>query len=625
MCDPQAWVHTCCTRTLGKMRTRAFLGLWALLSAYGASAAQEFDVIIIGSGPGGLVAAELLTRQSALSVLMLEAGNVSLQASGGSDLPAAYAQASGLTKFDIPGEFDNTIYNDANDAYRVDWFTKPASMWLGKLLGGCSSINAAMYFRTPDAYVAQVSWPFSAETVQSGFDAIETFFNYTETPSSDGQPYLQEAYEIVGDALSAGGYASEVLNDLAAKNSKNGTFGHPPYAISGGTRDSPAKSFYSVLKGRANFTLRILSKALYVQQTKGKATGVVYEDAQSQTLTASLSSHGVVVMAAGALSTPQLLMQSGIGPADQLQALSALSGFDGVSASSSDWAENENVGKHLFDNGVVYASLSHENMTPFLNKQRPTAAITQYAKDQSGPWATSGPVLVAYESFEVNGRAYDFQTTVLPHGFGDYYTTDNAYALTLTIHNQESRDYISVLSDGTWSANSNGSLYLATANDLLAMQTYAQKMIDLLETQGNSTFLTSSKTQTVAQWVASQSASVTHHFGGSCYTSSDATDANRCADETFKVVGTSNVYVSDASLMKEGTVNPYGFVMYIGHQAAQNVLRNAFNTTAAASSSSGESSAAGSSSAGSTTGAASSLLGLGLAPLLAILLLQSLW
>jgi cellobiose dehydrogenase (acceptor) len=74
----------------------------ALTAANGIADAQSYDAIVVGSGPGGLVAAEYLSRDSSISVLILEAGPKSLAATGGTDAPD-YAQGKGLTKFDIPG------------------------------------------------------------------------------------------------------------------------------------------------------------------------------------------------------------------------------------------------------------------------------------------------------------------------------------------------------------------------------------------------------------------------------------------------------------------------------------------------------------------------------------------
>ncbi|GMF10095.1 unnamed protein product [Phytophthora lilii] len=560
-----------------------FRSLLLLLEAAGLASGvlggDAYDVIIVGSGPGGLVAAEYLTRQSDVSVLLLEAGNVSLQNTGGTDV-LSYASAKGWTKFDIPGEFDNTIYNSENEAYRVDWIDLP-SIWLGKLLGGCSSISAAQYFRTPDAYLAKATWPFDVDVVNSGFDAVEELSPYTETPSADEEYYLLEAFDIVSFALEGVGYTFKTLNDEEARNSKNGTYGHPPYTIKDGLRDSPAKTFYSAMEDRDNFKLLVNSKVLYIQQSQGNATGVVFEGDAGATTEVSLTDRGVVVVAAGALSTPQLLMQSGVGPRNQLEALASAGSFDGVGDQEA-WVINESVGKSVFDAAVVYASFTHPGMVPFLNRQRPEDAIALFVKNQTGPWAIPGPVMTAYETMEVSGREYEFQTTVLPHGFGDDYATNEAYALALLLNNPESRDYISV-EGNTFNVATNGSWYLSTASDVAAMETYAAKMISTM-TEAGSVFLgdaTGSGDVDIPSWVSANAGSVSHHFGGSCYTAADnAGDASRCADASFRVIGTQNIYISDASLMKEGTVNPYAFVMYIGHQAAKNVLEAAFGVSA---------------------------------------------
>ncbi|KAJ0398322.1 hypothetical protein ATCC90586_001778 [Pythium insidiosum] len=233
---------------------------------------------------------------------MLEAGLPSLEASGGTDSPP-YATGKGFTKFDIPGEFNNVIYNPENDKYRVDWIDKP-SMWLGKLVGGCSSINAALYFRTADDYVDKAAWPFPADQVSSGFDAVEAFTKVTETPSTDGEAYIQEGYVVVKEALEAIGYsAKKSLND--ARNARNHSFGHPPYAIRNGLRDSPAKTCLTPLLQRSNFKLMTGAKVLYIEHRRGAATGVTFEASDKQVQSAALSSRGVVMLAAGALISHQ--------------------------------------------------------------------------------------------------------------------------------------------------------------------------------------------------------------------------------------------------------------------------------------------------------------------------------
>ncbi|KAI9991602.1 hypothetical protein PInf_016971 [Phytophthora infestans] len=525
--------------------------------------AQTYDAIVVGSGPGGLVAAEYLSRDSSVSVLILEAGPRSLAATGGTDSPD-YAQGRGLTKFDIPGEYDSVIYNGANEQYRVEWISD-AYMWLGKLVGGCSSINAALYFRPPDSYVTNTQWPFSAAQMVSKMNENEQIHGHTDRPSSDGIWYTQEGYSIVSRALLARGYAERTINDAAARNSKSKTFGHAPFTFKNGKRDTPANAFWGRMSSRSNVRLLTGAKVDYILRASGgKATGVVYNGGTQ----ALLSSRGTVLMAAGALSTPKVLIQSGIGPSSQLNVLNGRNGFPGVSQAAG-WVTNANVGRNLFDTNVVFASFSHPQMSSFLYKNKPSWAINQYMNQGfTGPWSSPGPTLISYENYDVQGRTYEFQSTALTNGFGEFYGRSNAFTLALYINNPESRAASGFDGNTNWRAFNEGTPYYGTSRDLAALQSYAQRTVSAMVAQGATFLSAGSDDISVANWVAANRGLITHHFGGSCYASSNSGDTRRCADERLRVLGMSNVFVADASAMRDGTVNPYGFIMYIGREAA---------------------------------------------------------
>ncbi|KAG2530395.1 hypothetical protein JM16_001603 [Phytophthora kernoviae] len=519
----------------------------------------------ISSGPGGLVAAEYLSRDPSVSVLILEAGLKSLAATGGTAGPD-YAKSQGLTAFDIPGEYDNTIYTRDYAQYRVDWISG-TSMYLGKLVGGCSSINAALYFRPPNEYVTQMQWPFSAESMMSKMDENEKIHSHTDQPSTDGQWYTQEGYKIVSKAFSAQGHREVTINDASARNSKDKTFGHAPYSFKNGKRDTPANAFWAPMSKRSNVQLMTEAKVDYVLRTGGKATGVVYNGGNAKAL---LSSRGTVIMAAGAISTPKVLIQSGIGPSEQLNLLKGNNKFPGVA--QADGITNPYVGRNLFDTNIVFPSFSHPDMKSFRYGDRASWAIDQYMnKNASGPFSSPGPTLIGYENFEVQGRMYEFQTTVLTRGFGEYTARNDALTTSLYVNNPESRAASGFDKNGNWYAFKEGTPYFGTNRDLVALQTYASRVVGAMTAQG-ATFLSASGSDadSVAKWVASNSGLIAHHFGGSCYASSDSSaGSKRCADEKMRVLGTSNVFVADASAMRDGTVNPYGFIMYMGREVAE--------------------------------------------------------
>ncbi|ETL26102.1 hypothetical protein L916_20155 [Phytophthora nicotianae] len=545
------------------------LALWtcASLATNSIAHAQTFDVIVVGSGPGGLVAAEYLSRDPNVSVLILEAGPKSMAATGGTDAPE-YAKDSGLTKFDIPAEYDLIMYNPENEQYRVDWITD-AYMWLGKTVGGCSSINSVTYFRPPDAYTNQSQWPFPASQMNAKMDENEKMHGHTDVPSPDGKWYSQEGYSIVSKGLLSLGYVETRLNDPVARNNKHKTFGHTPFTIKDGKRDSPAAAFWGPMSTRGNVQLLTEAKVDYLIRDKdGKATGVVYNGG-SQVF---LSARGAVLMAAGALSTPKVLIQSGVGSNTQLDLLERIGGYTGVSQDAGRVA-NPNVGRNLFDANLMYVSFSHPDMKAFVFDNRPAEAINQYMnKSHTGPWAGAGPTLISFESYEVQGRMYEFQSNVHTHGFGGLHQQENAFTIAMYVINPESRAHSGFDSNGDWRAFNDGDAYVGTSRDLAAMQSYVQKMVQMMEDNG-ATFIskTGSDPAAVADFVASTGSYISYFFGGTCYASSDASDVERCADEKLRVIGLSNVFVADASAMKDSTVNPYGFIMYIGREAGDQV------------------------------------------------------
>lgn len=274
-------------------------------------------------------------------------------------------------------------------------------------------------------------------------------------------------------------------------------------------------------------------------------------------------------MAAGALGTPKVLIQSGVGPSSQLDLLSGRDGFPGVSQDA-EWVLNSNVGRNLFDANLMYAFFSHPDMKSFHFKDRPADAIEQYMnKNFTGPWAGAGPTLISYDSYEVQGRTYEFQSNVLTHAFGDLGDANDTFTVALYVNNPESRAASGFDSNGDWKAFNEGDAYLGTPRDLAAMKSYAEQMIRTMEKSG-AKFLSEggSDSAAIGAWVESFDSYISYFFGGTCYASSDVNDIERCADEKLRVVGLQNVFVADASAMRDGTVNPYGFVMYIGREAA---------------------------------------------------------
>ncbi|KAF0708751.1 hypothetical protein As57867_006212, partial [Aphanomyces stellatus] len=486
---------------------------------------------------------------------VLEAGGPSLQATGGNEVPD-YIRPDPWTIFDIPGEYSTLAFPNGGNVgrYRIDWVASPGPLYLGKVVGGSSSLNGMLYFRTSDGYVQETKWPYDAATVNANFAAIEQSFGSTNQPSTDGQWYLQEAYNITRNALKGQGFAEVDIN--AQRNAKSKSFGHPPFAIQDGLRDSPAKTFYGPAKGRANFKLQTSAMVSHVVQRNGKASSVVYSF-NGQSVTASLTARGCVLFASGAVSTPKVLYQSGVGPRTQLQLLAKMgSRFPGVASDASQWVINDNVGNNLFDTIQVLTTYKHPSMKPFNHGSRPDWAIQQYVNNHAGPMASPDPVFVGYE-YDPNG--YQFQLTGFCHTFNWGSNDPTEFGIAVYLNNPKGRTRCEFKPDGTYNFNLQNTLY-THGDDVAAINGYGAKVQQYFDASG-------------VAFVNRHNPEGANHYGGSCIPSNDAADGARCADGTFKVLGTTNMFVGDASLMRTGTVNPYGFVMQIGRQAGVNIQK----------------------------------------------------
>lgn len=149
-----------------------------------------------------------------------------------------------------------------NDKYRVDWINEPESLWLDKLVGGCSTIGAQLFSRATDAYLANAKWPFSPDHMNQL--ARETEGHATIT-ASEATWYLREGYDIVSSAFLSDGYFSKSpFPSMNGRNSKNKTYGHPRFTVHDGLNAAPAAQLWKVIKDRPNVKLETSATVDYI-------------------------------------------------------------------------------------------------------------------------------------------------------------------------------------------------------------------------------------------------------------------------------------------------------------------------------------------------------------------------
>ncbi|XP_076887046.1 protein HOTHEAD-like [Bidens hawaiensis] len=255
-----------------------------------------FDYIVIGGGTAGIPIATALSAN--YSVLLLERGGS----------PYNDANITNLMNF---GRY---FFDTSPDSPSVQFIVEGVVNALPRVLGGGTSINAGFYSRGEDQ--------FNTEAKLTDADLIEDSYQWVENSIVHDLPL-----DNWQSALKAGLLEAEVTPDNG--NSYDhiiGTKEGGSIFDQNGTRHTAADLLQYANPERLSLYLHAnVHKVLFKHKgsAKPKAYGVVFEDRLGKKHVAYLKGRkqDEIILAAGALGSPQLLMLSGIGPKDQLDAL----------------------------------------------------------------------------------------------------------------------------------------------------------------------------------------------------------------------------------------------------------------------------------------------------------------
>ena len=334
---------------------------------------EIFDYIIVGSGSAGSVLADRLTASGKHRVLLLEAGGTDWRFYV--QMPLGY----GKTFYDKSVNWMYKAEPDPGLNGQSDFYPR------GKLLGGSSSINAMVYIRGHRQDYED--WR-AAGNVGWGWDEVLATYRKIEDYAA-GDPDLRgrggpltitdlgsQAHPLCKPYLEAAEKAGLPFTPDFNGKSQEGA-GLYQFTIKGGIRNSAARAFLHPAMKRKNLLVETHAQATKILFEGKRAVGVAYVQRGMK-----LDAKGrEVILAGGAINSPQLLQLSGIGPGALLQSL----GIPLVHA-------NANVGARMQDHhGINYTwrmkvPTLNDELRPWWGKLK---AGLQYVLTRKGPLSLS--------------------------------------------------------------------------------------------------------------------------------------------------------------------------------------------------------------------------------------------
>ena len=534
-------------------------------------AAMQYDFVIIGGGSAGSALANRLSADPANRVLVLEAGRSDYPWDVFIHMPAALPFPIGNRFYDWKYESEPEPFMNGRRIYHAR----------GKVLGGSSSINGMIFQRgNPMDYErwgadpGMETWDYAhclpyfkrMETCLAA-DIDDPFRGHAGPLGLERGPATSPLFGAFFEAVQQAGYP--LTDDVNGYRQE----GFAPFDrnIRNGRRLSAARAYLHPVMGRQNLEVQTRASATRILFQGTRAVGVEYTRGRQHHRVRS----GEVVLCGGAINSPQLLQLSGVGDAEELNAL----GVEVVH-------DLPGVGEHLQDHLEVYIQYACKqpvSVAPYMKlRYRPWIGF-QWLFFRSGPGATNhfeaggfvrGDDHVAYPNL-----MFHFLPIAVRYD-GSAPASDHGYQVHIGPMYSDARGSVKIRSTDPSVHPALRFNYLSTEQDrrewveaiTVARDILNQPAFDPFNAGELSPGPSVASDEEILDWVASDAETALHP---SCTARMGIDDMSVTDPLTMRVHGTQGLSVVDASVMPYVTNgNIYAPVMMTAEKAADLILGN---------------------------------------------------